>query len=237
VAAQTPSSRPFDPLVWLTRLVLSLLVLTIALDLVAIISDVSYHGLVERLLNGGVTPDQAQAADHRQSTIGVLQLILLGATGIVFIFWFSRAYRNLSRLGISHLRWGERWAVGAWLVPLLNCVRPKSIANDIWRGSAPHLPAQAGLPSGDMGDVPWYHTAWWALFILDGLFARFAYQNLRDAETLSSLSSATVQVLVSDSLDILAAALAIAVVYQTVKRQRLRARVLADHAAQSGGHT
>jgi hypothetical protein len=34
----------------------------------------------------------------------------------------------------------------------------------------------------------------------------------------------------------LAAALAIAVVYQTAKRQRLRARVLADHAAHSGGH-
>ena len=227
----------FDPLKWATRVVLVALCLTIALDLIALVSDASYHSLVERIATGGVTSEQVQAADDRQSTIGVVQLVLLGATGIVFIFWFSRADRNLGRLGIRDLRWGQGWAVGAWLVPLLNFVRPKSIANDIWRGSKPNLPAQAGLPSGDTGDVPWYHTAWWALFIVDGLFARFAYQNVRDAETVSRLSSATTQVLVSDSLDTLAAALAIAVVYQTAKRQRLRARVLADHAADSGGHT
>ena len=235
--ADTTIGMSFDPLKWATRVVLVALSLTIAIDLIATVSDASYHSLVERIPSGGVTPEQAQAADDRQTTIGVVQLVLFGATAIVFISWFARAHRNLGRLGIYDLRWGLGWAVGAWFVPLLNFVRPKSIANDIWRGSDPDLPAQARLPSADISAVPWYHTAWWALLIVDGLFARFAYQNLLNAETVSSLSSATVELLVSDSLDMLAAALAIAVVYQTVKRQRLRARVLADHAAQSGSHT
>jgi Domain of unknown function (DUF4328) len=228
----------FDPLKWATRVVLVALSLTIAIDLVAVVSDASYHSLVERIPGGGVTPEQAQAADDRQSKIGVVQLLLFGATAIVFILWFFRAYRNLGRLGINGLRWSERWAVGAWFVPLLNFVRPKSIANDIWRGSDPGLAAQAPLPpGGDLGRVPWYHTAWWALFIVSGLFERFAYQHFLNADTASSLSSATAELLVSDSLDIVAAALAIAVVYQTVKRQRLRARVLSDQAAQSGDRT
>jgi hypothetical protein len=162
------------------------------------------------------------------------QITLYIATAIVFIPWFYGAYRNLSRLGINDLRWGKGWAIGAWFVPLLNFVRPKSIANDIWRGSDPDLPARAGLPSGG---VPWYHSAWWTFFIGSGIFYWLAYGNVRDAETPSSLSSATAYLLIADSLDILAAALAIAVVYQTVKRQRLRARVLADHATQSGSDT
>jgi Domain of unknown function (DUF4328) len=138
----------FDPLKWATRVVLVALSLTIAIDLVAVVSDASYHSLVERIPGGGVTPEQAQAADDRQSKIGVVQLLLFGATAIVFILWFFRAYRNLGRLGINGLRWSERWAVGAWFVPLLNFVRPKSIANDIWRGSDPGLAAQAPLPPG-----------------------------------------------------------------------------------------
>jgi hypothetical protein len=235
--AETATSRPFNPLKWATRVVLVALFLTIALDVIDMVFDVSYHNLIERIPSGGVTPEQAQAADDRLTNIGAAEFVVFGATAIVFIFWFSRAYRNLRRLGIFELRWREGWAVGAWFVPLLNFVRPKSIANDIWRGSDPELRARASLPSASLSAVPWFHTAWWAVFILDGLFARVAYQRFLDADTVSNLSSATTELLVSDSLDIVAAALAIAVVYQTVKRQRLRARVLADHATQSGSDT
>jgi hypothetical protein len=230
-AAETVTGKPFDPLKWATRLVLLALSLTIALDLIAVISDADYHSLIERISNGDAPLEQVQAADDRQSTINVVEVVLFILTAIVFIFWFFRAYRNLTRLGIQDLRWGKNWAIGAWFVPLLNFVRPKSIANDIWRGSDPGLPARAGLPS--VG-VPWYHSAWWLVFIGGGIFSRIAYQQFRDADTLSGLSSASVALEVSDSLDILAAALAIAVVYQTVKRQRRRARALADYAAQSG---
>jgi hypothetical protein len=63
-------------------------------------------------------------------------------------------------------------------------VRPKSIANDIWRGSDPGLAAHAPLPpGGDLGRLPWYHPAWWALFIVSGLFERFANQHFLNAET------------------------------------------------------
>ena len=66
----------FDPLKWATRVVLVALSLTIAIDLIATVSDASYHSLVVRIPSGGVTPEQAQAADDRQTTIGVVQLVL-----------------------------------------------------------------------------------------------------------------------------------------------------------------
>jgi hypothetical protein len=210
--------------------VLAAFVLTIALDVVALVSDISYYSLVQRASSGSVLSlAEVQSADDRQATIGDVQLALLVVTAIVFIVWFFRAYKNLDPLGMSGQRWGNGWAIGAWFVPFLNLVRPKAIANDIWRGSDPGLPPETSLHPED--EVPWYHTVWWGLFIVDGIVSRVAYQSFRDADTLSAISSATVRLMASDAADIVAAAFAIAVVYLTTRRQRQRASFLADHAA------
>jgi hypothetical protein len=219
-------SGSFDPLVWPTRLVLFSFLLMIALDLVALVSDVSYHDLVRRAAGGDIPSlVDVQSADDRQAAIGVAQLTLFAVTSVFFVVWFFRAYKNLARLGVAG-RWGNGWAIGAWFVPFLGFVRPKAIANDIWRGSNPDLPPETVLNSED--EVPWYHTLWWGLFIAGGIFSRVAAQNLRDADTLSAMSSATTQVMISDAADIVAAIFAIAVVYLTTERQRRRARRLPE---------
>jgi MFS-type transporter involved in bile tolerance (Atg22 family) len=84
---------------WTTRLVLGVLVLTIALDVVAIVSELSYHSLIERASNGGdVSLAQFQSADDRQNAIDYVGIGITVAAVIFFIAWFSRAYKNLGRL-------------------------------------------------------------------------------------------------------------------------------------------
>jgi hypothetical protein len=215
--------RRFDPLTWPTRLALAGLGATLVLDVVAVVSDVSYHRLIQRLVTGGdVSLAEAQAADDRQFTIGDVQLALLALTALAFVLWFYRAYENLRPLGIEHLRWGSGWAIGSWFVPLLNLVRPKSIANDIWRGSDPDRP-ELDRPSGH---VPWWHHLWWGLFIVDVIFARVAYQTFDQAPTLNERADDASLLIASDSLGIAAAAAAIVVVFATTRRQRRRAASL-----------
>src|SRR5205085_1752334 len=113
----------------LTRIVVAALVVCAATDLVAVVFDVSYHHVIHRLIAGKfVSQGDAQAADDRQSANASAQLALFLATGAFSIVWFHRAYRNLRQLGISSLRFGTKWTVGAWFVPFLNLVRPKAIA-------------------------------------------------------------------------------------------------------------
>ena len=230
-AAPVETTKPFDPLSWTTRLVLGVLVLAIALDIVSIVSELSYHSLVDRGSNGGdVSLAQIQSADDRYSTIGWVQTGIYVIAAIFFIIWFSRAYKNLGRLGVEGLRWRDGWAIGAWFVPLLNFVRPKAIADDIWRGSDPELQPRTYLPEDT--SVPWYFHVWWALFIVNVIFSRIAIRQYQNADTLSSLSSATLLLVASDALDVIDAVFAAAVVYQTVNRQRTRARVLADRPSE-----
>ncbi len=216
----------------LTTAVVVVLALCAVLDVVAVISDVSYRNLIQRISSGAaVSIQQADSADHRQAVIGWWQLAIFVAAAVLFIVWFRRAYTNVGRLGVDGLRYGPRWAVGAWFVPFLNFVRPKVIANDIWRGSDPKLATQATV--GLASSVPWYFNVWWAALLISSIVGRFAFSSAQNAQTASSLRTAVTTLLVSDAFDLIAAVAAIAVVVEIFRRQQERAAfpVLAEGTA------
>jgi Domain of unknown function (DUF4328) len=210
----------------LTTAVVVALVVCAVLDVVAVASDVSYRNLIQNALAGAtISLQQADSADHRQAVIGWWQVGVLLATAVLYVVWFRRAYVNVGRLGVHGLRYGPRWAVSAWFVPFLNFVRPKVIANDIWRGSDPKLAPEATVGLGT--PVPWYLNVWWAAFLIAGIAGRIAFSSARHASTLSGLDTATTALLVSDALDLVAAIAAVAVVVDIFRRQQSRASTVA----------
>jgi len=60
---------------------------------------------------------------------------LLGA-GITFVLWFHGAYHNVQALG-RRTRFDTGWAIGAWLVPLLQFFRPMQMAREMWGHAGP----------------------------------------------------------------------------------------------------
>lgn len=97
--------------------------------------------------------------------VGFHAVLLLIAAG-VFIAWFFQAYKNMRRLGVQNMRYGNGWAIGSWFVPILSLVRPKQMANDIWRGSERGTDVNSGWKSVP---VPALVHWWWALFLIQGL--------------------------------------------------------------------
>ncbi len=89
---------------------------------------------------------------------------------ICFMFWFRVAYGKLERAG-GQLRFSRGWAIGAWFVPIMSLVRPKKIANDLWResdslGSRPSGQLQAYQPTGYVSPVV---NWWWGLYLAGGV--------------------------------------------------------------------
>jgi hypothetical protein len=205
----------------LSRIVVFALLLTAAANLAAILLDISYHHAIVRLENGDfLSIGSALAAEDREHAIGWTQLALFLITGVMFIAWFHRAYKNVTLLGIGRQRFRTGWAIGAWFVPFLNLVRPKAIMNDIWRGSDPSLNDDS---IAELIDVPWFVTAWWAMFILGSFASRISFQTIRQATSLPALATATNIAMVSDAVDLVTALLAAFVVYRVFARQRARA--------------
>jgi hypothetical protein len=94
-------------------------------------------------------------------------------SGILFAAWFYRAYQNVGALN-AHGRYAPGWAIGAWIVPIVNVFRPKQIANDIWRTSDPTLPEQPGTTWMSSRLDPLLGW-WWGSWLLAGTVALVAF--------------------------------------------------------------
>ena len=143
------------------------------------------------------------------ASVGLAAFIL---TSIVFLFFFHRAYSNLTLLGPGEQRWSAGWSVGSWFIPILNLFRPKQIANDIWRGS-------------DGSTVPAVFHWWWAFFLLGGL-AEYGY-----GKQIMTISEARTVAYVQAAGEVLTAAAALAgaaVVSLIARRQKLRADLIGE---------
>jgi Domain of unknown function (DUF4328) len=202
----------------------------IAGDLIAIAADIDQVRIAGRLLGGFDTDNlddfrHFDRSEQRIQDISEANLGLLFLVGAVFAWgWFSPAYRNLRPLGVSELRFSPGWAVGAWVVPVLNLWRPKQIADDIWRASDPTSPLALG-PHWHARSVPRFLNLWWGAWIVSTLMGRvtrvFPNETIEDARRADIWDFATLVV------DIIAAGLAILVVRRLTARQMTRARTLA----------
>jgi Domain of unknown function (DUF4328) len=166
------------------------LAVVIATEVAQLVANQIYIGVQNDLLAGGLP-----SIGHIESVIDALHtthslsLIATGITAILFLVWFFRAYRNLVRTGIEDLRYAPGWALGSWFIPFFNFVRPKQIANDIWKASA--SVGTVGQEHRDELGLPARVNWWWGLWLLGdacGAIGNGAISNA-SAHTIYTLSS------------------------------------------------
>lgn len=142
------------------------------------------------------------------------------ATAVAFLMWTYRAARNLPSLGSVGQRFSPRWAVGWWFVPVMFFFRPYQVAAEIWKGSAPDS-AQGHTVDWKAGPVSPLLAWWWALWIASNIVGFLA--SFLEGESERSIGALQIELL-GDAVSIAAAALAVAVVWRTTKRQEEKHR-------------
>lgn len=156
---------------------------------------------------------------------------LVGAGCVIsFVVWFSRSYRNLRALGAEGLEYSPAVAVAWWFVPVVNCWKPFRVALEIWRASDPtavknDLASRAGMPTPALFAIWW--MGWLTALVLDNLVAapdRVTYQG----------EIVTLPMIVASGFDILAAALAMAVILEIDRRQSARQSALKAMSERDG---
>src|SRR5262245_16484676 len=113
----------------------ALLLATLLLSVAESFSGLLQLGLLSRAAGAGISQAEAAANDARQQVVGVLQVVVFLATGVAFLAWFHRAHKNLMALGGRDFKYTPGWAVGGFLVPFLNLVRPLQVMREVWHGS------------------------------------------------------------------------------------------------------
>jgi hypothetical protein len=199
-------------------------VVTVAFGLIVLFLVLSiYHefygfGLVTLAEQGSLTTRIATDFDSTTAAIGYPYLALRGVAVVSFLAWLSRSVDNVPSLGGGTPMATPRWAVGWWFVPFVNFVRPYQIVNDLSRRIA--VPTNAAR--GRLTLVWW--LAWIFGIIISFLPARITVDSAQDLSTWLGLS------MFGDVTELVAAVLAIAVVWQVQSRANARAAGLGQSA-------
>jgi Domain of unknown function (DUF4328) len=117
----------------LTNVLKIFLSITIVVAAARIVSALMEMSLLQGFQSGVSSPDAIEQAldanDLRQQALGVMQIILLVVTGILFLRWVFRANESARLLGALEMKFTPGWAVGWYFVPLANLWKPGNEGN------------------------------------------------------------------------------------------------------------
>jgi hypothetical protein len=162
LAVGKSTRRPSDLRWWAAAAIATLAVAAIV-EVLAAAGEINYALTLDGILAGTESVSDFRDARDQVRAFELASLLVLALAAITFVAWFFLAYRNLDRVGTAGMRARPGWAIGGWLIPLVDMVLPKWLANDIWRGSEPGI---------DRSDPAWRKRsvaplvhAWWLLWL------------------------------------------------------------------------
>jgi len=194
----------------LTRFLQRLLFVSILVACVALVDDVAEYVQVE---TGKGTPDQVVDNDPVQGIVGLLQSGLGIVTGITFLKWVYRAYKNIQGFGAEHLRYSPTWAVAYYFMPILGLIRPVQVMNEIWRASDDprdwrHRPGS------------WLIGSWWTLFLVYAVVTQISLQLAIQASNNDQWNLAAIMAILGDLISIPLSIAALRLVTEVFRRQK-----------------
>ncbi|MFD3695502.1 DUF4328 domain-containing protein [Streptomyces sp. NPDC058646] len=200
--------------------------LTVLLSVSAVIdlgsAAASAYGLSlmkDVIAHPGRVDDGALAqADVLNGVAGVLQVLLLLATAVVFIIWFHRVRCNGDIFRGDVFTQSRGWAIGGWFIPVANLFLPFRTAKQIWRASTQLGPDGAHRP---VSTAP--VTAWWLVWVLSQILGRVFSKVYMAAESPEELRDAYALGIASDLVNVVAAVLALLFVRKLTALQNTQA--------------
>lgn len=211
---------PFESAASRVKLVTAFLIISIALDIVSLFSTYAQIELISDVKHGQtITTEAADTNDSRQQAIGALQVLVYIFTGLFFLMWIHRAYKNLSALGATGLKYSTGWAVGGFFVPFLNLVRPFQVVTEIWKGSDPSSPGGAAWETSPSSPTI---AQWWSGYLASAAIGWLSFNYARGATTIDSLINVSWVLFVADVVSVIAALLAIRMITAINSRQEAK---------------
>ncbi len=196
-------------------IVIVLMGILLLVTLAGVLLNIQQILLLSRIAAGeAITEFETDVSSLVYGLNAILQLLMLVATSIAFLFWVHRANKNLRAFGETNLRFTPGWAVGYWFVPIVSLWYPYKIVKEIWEWSVPQDRIQGREPSG-ASLIGW----WWASFIIMGFSGQAASRAASSATTVDSLTLAQWFYLVYEIVMVISAILVIVIVRRIDRNQ------------------
>ena len=223
---------PFLPADGSARWLAALLMATGLVAWIAVGFDVADIRLLAREAAGEIiSRGEKRAYGLTGGVVFAAQIALLTATSGLFLLWVYESRSNLRALGARKLDYTTAWAVGCWLVPGLNLVRPYQVVQEIWKASDP-----SSMDRFEWKAVPTPSllTLWWCAFVAFALLESTAAAMTLSAGTeLAKFQAARGVSIFADASAAISASLAYFVVTKITQAQQEK-RAIRLRSAEAG---
>ncbi|WP_078848205.1 MULTISPECIES: DUF4328 domain-containing protein [unclassified Streptomyces] len=149
---------------------------------------------------------------------GLLQVLTVLPTIVVFIIWFHRVRSNGGIFRPDAFTLGRGWAIGAWFIPVAHLFMPYQIARQTWRAST-----QRGPDGSDRTAPAGLLTSWWVVWVLAATGGRVFSRIYMGADTVDELLAAGKLGIVCDLATMAAGVLAVLFVRRLTAMQNTMA--------------
>jgi Domain of unknown function (DUF4328) len=216
LASPAASRQAFRDPTTITKILVVILWVVLALDVVAVVSGLFEYQLLQQIqsgdINGPDLRDAAAADDLRQRIIGLSQFSLYIVTVIVFGRWIYVLNSNKKPLGAGDLQFSPGWAVGWFFIPILNLWKPYQAMKELWQVSANPLHWQSQERGGLL---PW----WWFLWILSNVLGQISFRLSIGATDVSTIVASNLTDIFADAGSVALEIVAIIMVSRIAKMQ------------------
>lgn len=189
-------------------------------DVAAILAGIAYADYLGSLPSESIVAELELApSEGWYALVGVAQLAVLLFPVVFFLRWFRLCYVNAGRITGEGTQHHPRWVFWGFLTPIANLFFPYQLMREIWEKSIQKWDQEPSRVLGlsEPRDVV---SAWWGAFITASLIANLVARFSWDAATAQEELYATNGALLSDSIDLVAAALAIMLVRNVTSLQK-----------------
>ncbi|MFF8264876.1 DUF4328 domain-containing protein [Streptomyces virginiae] len=149
---------------------------------------------------------------------GLLQVLTVLPTVVVFIIWFHRVRSNGGIFRPDAFTLGRGWSIGAWFIPVGHLFLPYQIARQTWRAST-----QRGPDGSERTASAALLTSWWMVWVLAAIVGRVFSRLYMGAETVDELLAVGKLGIVADLATTIAGVLAILFVRRLTEMQNTMA--------------
>lgn len=193
--AGAPAAPGFRDPTALTKSLKVLLYVSIAVDVISLLSGGFEFQLLRDIRDGRIASASIDAAadanDTRQQVIGIVMFLLYLVTGICFLVWIHRANSNARALGAQDMKFTPGWAVGWYFIPVANLWKPYQAMKEIWQASA----NPAGWQSETRGAIL---PIWWFLFLATNVLSNVSLRLQWRAKMIEDFLLSSVASMIAD---------------------------------------
>lgn len=187
----------------------------IIITFLLMLSDFAIMSLAKAYFKGEtISIEDVRAIEFRQRLLNLFYSLSSIISGILFIVWFAKSYKNLLPR-IENPLFSVGWAIGVWFIPFMNLIRPYNMMHEMFSEAKSFIQTRK---ASIVNDLKFPLLIWWWVFYLGRNVLQLIHGYMeKSADTMVEIRNLSIYHIITCAVGIAAAVITIQMITQYLK--------------------